>query len=153
MPLTIACVSFEDVCSAVKICRVNLSQPLPPQLVCNQGNHSVVKTTNQFLQCMIMLIFLHWAVWSTFNMFCWQIHRTKKLLYPWCTCTQGTCNQVHTVAWFPMESRRRRIQRQKLSFFFQMAVNYAVGNTHAGKVILVVLFVLVWLLQCYYRTI
>ena len=30
--------------------KVNLSQPLPPQLVCNQGNHSVVKTTNQFFK-------------------------------------------------------------------------------------------------------
>jgi len=30
--------------------KVNLPQPLPPQLICNQGNHSVAKTTNQFLQ-------------------------------------------------------------------------------------------------------
>ena len=30
--------------------KVNFSQPLPPQLVCNQGNHSVAKTSNQFLQ-------------------------------------------------------------------------------------------------------
>ena len=30
--------------------KVTLSQPLPPQHVCNQGNHSVVTTTNQFLQ-------------------------------------------------------------------------------------------------------
>ena len=31
--------------------KVNLSQPLSPQLVCNQSNHSVIKMTNQFLQC------------------------------------------------------------------------------------------------------
>jgi len=30
--------------------KVNFSQPLSPQLVCNKGNHPVVKTTNQFLQ-------------------------------------------------------------------------------------------------------
>ena len=35
----------------VIIClKINVSLPLSPQLVCNQGNHSVVKTTNHFLQ-------------------------------------------------------------------------------------------------------
>ena len=28
--------------------KVKLSLPLPTKLGCNQGNHSVVKTTNQF---------------------------------------------------------------------------------------------------------
>ena len=30
--------------------KINFSQPLSPQHVCNQGNHSVIKTTNHFLQ-------------------------------------------------------------------------------------------------------
>ena len=62
MPLMVACVSLADVCSAgacflsgcimplVSNTKVNLSQSLPPQLVCYQGEHSVVKTPNQFLQ-------------------------------------------------------------------------------------------------------
>ena len=31
--------------------KANLKRPLSLQFVCNQGNHSVVKTTNLFLQC------------------------------------------------------------------------------------------------------
>ena len=33
------------------ISKIHNTQPLSSQLVCNQGNHSVVKTTNLFLQC------------------------------------------------------------------------------------------------------
>jgi len=33
-----------------------LSQPLPPQLVCNQGNHSVVKKTNWFYNGIYMCL-------------------------------------------------------------------------------------------------
>ena len=74
MSLMVAGNSHSDVCLAVKICRitvdiiqvcflssclmplvsktkVNLPKTLPLQLICNQGSHSVVKTSNQLLQC------------------------------------------------------------------------------------------------------
>ena len=46
-----ACFHSSSLVQLVSNTKVNLSQPLPPQLVCNQGNHSVIKTSNTFLQC------------------------------------------------------------------------------------------------------
>ena len=36
---------------AISLQHQSKPQPLSLQFVCNQGNHSVVKTTNLFLQC------------------------------------------------------------------------------------------------------
>ena len=99
--------------------------PLSLQLVCNQGNHSVVKTTNLFLQYNQPLGVRVWLPWISHGISCYVV-----VVRLYTTCMRMTCVGAWNVVEFQIQVNNVLLSFRGSKEHFQQTPRSQTYNNH-----------------------